>query len=187
MKPKHCKVCKSEYTPKRMGQRVCGPGCALFLAKSERAKKERAQLLADRRKVREKLKTRSDWLKEAQTAVNKYVRLRDAHDGCISCDRPSNWGGQWHASHFRSVGAASAVRFNLWNIHKACSICNHHLSGNVAEYEPRLRLKVGDERVDWLRTQNHRVSYDIEYLKRLKSIFNRKAQRLVRRGLHANG
>jgi hypothetical protein len=127
---------------------------------------------------REKLKTRAEWAREAQAAVNKYVRMRDYHLGCVSCDKPASWPGQWHASHFRSVGAASAVRFSLWNIHKSCSICNNWKSGNLSDYEPRLREKIGGSKVDWLRTQNQCVSYSIEYLKRLKSVFNKKARRL---------
>jgi len=113
-------------------------------------------------------------MREAQAIINRYVRLRDKDLGCISCDKPAAWQGQWHASHFRSVGASSATRFNLWNIHKSCSICNNWKSGNLSEYEPRLRAKIGDEKVDWLRTQNQRAEYSIEYLKRLIKIFKRK-------------
>ena len=126
------------------------------------------------------VKSRADWLRDAQMAVNRYIRLRDRDKGCISCDRPATWDGQWHASHFRSVGAASAVRFNLWNIHKACSVCNHHLSGNIAGYMPRLVEKIGPQKVEWLQQQNHVVRYEVEYLKRLKSVFNRRANRVAK-------
>ena len=113
--------------------------------------------------------------------MNRYVRLRDAGAGCISCHLPATWGGQWHASHFRSVGAASAVRFNLWNIHKACSPCNAHKGGNIHEYRPRLIAKIGAEKVDWLMCQNGRADYPVEYLKRLKAVFAKKARRLEKR------
>ena len=174
---KRCRHCRSEFTPMRPMQKACSPTCALELARAVRLKAERKE---DRVK-REKMKSRRDWLAECQTVVNKYVRLRDARLGCVSCDRPASWDGQWHASHFRSVGAASAVRFHLWNIHKACSICNNHKSGNLSEYEPRLREKQGDIKVDWLRTQNQRADYPIEYLKRLKAVFSRKVRRLEKR------
>ena len=174
---KKCRHCRSEFTPVRPMQKACSPTCALELARAVRLKAERKE---DRVK-REKMKRRSDWLAECQAVVNKYVRLRDAHLGCVSCDRPASWDGQWNASHFRSVGAASAVRFHLWNIHKACSICNNHKSGNLSEYEPRLREKQGDAKVDWLRTQNQRADYPVEYLKRLKAVFSRKVRRLEKR------
>lgn len=178
MRPSICKVCKSQYTKSRMGQVVCCPECAMTLARSKNAKAEKVEITRARRAAVARLKTRSDWMKEAQAEVNKYVRLRDAGLGCISCDKPANWGGQWHASHFRSVGAASSVRFNLWNIHKSCSVCNNWKSGNLSEYEPRLREKIGNEKVDWLRTQNQLSTYSIEYLKRLKTIFKKRAKRL---------
>ena len=183
-KPKPCKVCRAEYLPQRMGQKVCSPVCAQKFGRdmSEKSRKvlAKAERIADKAK-REAMKTRSDWMKEAQQAVNHYVRLRDHRDGCISCHRGPGWDGQWHASHFRSVGAASSVRFNLWNIHKACSICNNHLSGNIHEYTPRIIAKIGADKVEWLRCQNEARYYSIEYLKRLRDVFRRKAKRLQKR------
>lgn len=124
------------------------------------------------------MKTRPEWLAECQAIANKYARIRDAKDGCISCDKPASWGGQWHGSHFRSVGAASAVRLNLWNIHKACSVCNHHLSGNVAAYRPRLVEKIGAVRVEWLEAQNQLVRYDVDYLKKYKRVMGKRLRRM---------
>ena len=175
-----CKVCKTEFDKKRMGQVVCSPACALSLAISKRGKAEKVAQVKDKRETKAKLtamKSKAQWAREAQAAVNKYVRLRDAYLGCVSCDKPASWGGQWHASHFRSVGAATAVRFHLWNIHKSCSVCNNWKSGNLSEYEPRLREKIGHEKVDWLRTQNQLSTYSVEYLKRLKTIFAKRAKR----------
>ena len=178
VKPQVCKVCTAEFTPQRMGQKTCAdPVCR---KEWKRQAGMRKQALADRRAQKEKLKTRKDWLREAQAAVNRYVRLRDRDKGCVSCDRPATWGGQWHASHFRSVGAASAVRFNLWNIHKACSVCNHHLSGNLVAYRPRLVALIGRDRVDWLDAQNNVVRYDVEYLKKIKRVFAKRANRIDR-------
>lgn len=176
LRAKTCKGCGEKFQPVRPLQSACKPVCALKVAQRTRERKERKEL----REAKQKAKTRGDWQREAQQAVNRYVRLRDHDQGCISCDRPATWGGQWHASHFRSVGAASAVRFNLWNIHKACSVCNHHLSGNISGYLPRLIEKIGAEKVAWLEQQNQTVRYDIEYLKRMKTIFTRRANRLAK-------
>lgn len=192
VKPAKCKVCKSLILPpSRPTAIVCSGECAASLALSERLKAEKRQAVkaaklaaADRRDTRaklDKLKSRATLAAEAQVFVNKYVRLRDAHLGCVSCDKPASWDGQWHASHFRSVGAASGLRFNLWNIHKACSICNHHLSGNIAAYEPRLIERIGAGKVDWLRTQNAVKRTDAAYLERLKAVFSSKVRRLEKR------
>ena len=184
LKQKTCKSCRQKFVPSRPMQSACSPACAIATAERKREKQAQQEEARKRKEARQRLeaaKSRADWLREAQAAVNRYVRLRDRDKGCVSCDRPATWGGQWHASHFRSVGAASAVRFNLWNIHKACSVCNHHLSGNVAGYMPRLIEKVGTEKVEWLQQQNQIVRYEIEYLKRLKSVFNRRANRVAKR------
>lgn len=183
-KPRKCKVCKAQYTPTKPMQTVCGIGCAKALAQSARVKAERRKAIQERRDTRarlESIKPRAKWMAECQEIANRYARVRDAKDGCISCDRPASWNGQWHGSHFRSVGAASAVRLNLWNIHKACSICNHHLSGNIAEYELRLIAKIGAEKVEWLKAQNQLVRHDIEYLKRYKKVMGKRLRRMEKR------
>lgn len=190
--PKKCKVCKGLILPpSRPAAIVCCKECAESLAVSDRLKEEKRQAVkaaklaaADRKDTRaklEKLKSNATLAAEAQAVVNKYVRLRDVHLGCVSCDKPASWDGQWHASHFRSVGAASGLRFNLWNIHKACSVCNNHLSGNIANYAPRIVERIGVDKVDWLHTQNAVKRSDPAYLVRMKQVFARKARRLEKR------
>ena len=183
-KNKKCRSCNAKFTPFKPMQVACSVACALSMASTQKDKARKAiasQARVDHREAKERIKPRSKWLKEAEAAVNKYVRLRDAHLGCVSCDKPATWQGQWHASHLRSVGASSATRFNLWNIHKSCSVCNTHLSANLSEYLPRLREKIGDAKVDWLYTQNQPVTYSIDYLKRLKKIFTKKARKAEKR------
>ena len=177
---RHCKVCRKEFAPHLPMQSVCSPACALSLAQSKRAKAEKAEQVKQRkadRERKERLKSRSELAREAQREVNRYVRARDFKEGCISCDKPATWQGQWHASHFRSVGAAPQLRFNLWNIHKACSVCNNHLSGNIRNYESRLKTKIGDEKHAFLLEENSCKKYNRDYLVRLKRVFSRKARR----------
>lgn len=184
LREKRCSACRVPFMPLRPLQKACSPDCARAVAQRVREKAERKTAAAERKQTRaqlEALKPRAKWLAECQAIANRYARARDAKDGCISCDRPASWGGQWHGSHFRSVGAASAVRLNLWNIHKACSICNHHLSGNVAGYKPRLIEKIGPEKVEWLESQNQVVRYEIDYLKRYKRVMGKRLRTLEKR------
>ncbi|MFI8430551.1 recombination protein NinG [Pseudomonas sp. NPDC078863] len=184
---KRCPECRVMFMPARGSQAVCGEiECAISYGKSEKGQASAKKALADvgRREIKvrkEALKTRADHAKEAQTVINRYVRLRDAHLGCISCDKPASWGGQWHCSHFRSVGAAAHLRFNLWNMNKSCSQCNAHLSGNIMVYRPRLVEKIGAEKVEWLECNQELVRHEIPYLKRLKAVFTKKAKRLEAR------
>jgi hypothetical protein len=175
-KVKTCAVCGKEFIPFLPLATVCGPVCA-----GRKVKAARKAEKADIKRRKEALKRPRDWLNECQAIVNKIARLRDKDDGCISCDKPATWGGQWHGSHYRSVGAASAVRLNLWNINKACSECNHHKSGNLAGYRPKLIKKIGADRVEWLDSQNQVTRYEVEYLKRFKKVMGKRLRRMERR------
>lgn len=92
----------------------------------------------------------SDLKKAVQKEVNKYCRMRDINDGCISCDGPADQGG-----HYIAQGSSSFLRFNLDNINGQCVNCNHWKSGNYIEYRIRLVNKIGLERVEWLEAHRH--------------------------------
>lgn len=185
MKPKKCRCgCGVMFTPRNSMQIAATPECAIAIAKARKAREAKQQEKVARKAVseaRDRLKTRSDWMREAQAAVNAYVRVRDANLGCVSCNKDQWWHGQWHASHFKSVGANSFLRFNLWNIHKACSVCNNHLSGNIGEYAKRLPDRIGVEKFAFLENAPRSKTYTIEYLKRLRDIFRKKTKLYLKR------
>jgi len=178
------KACGDQFVPQRPLQTACCTGCAIIIAKDKARAEMDAKAKAERKEDKERkeaAKPLRELLKAAEVAVNLYVRTRDAMDGCISCHKPSHWDGQWHASHFKSVGSNSVLRYNLFNIHKACSECNLFKSGNIVEYEKRLTLKIGPDRVDWLKRQGGVKKYSAEYLIRLKKVFTKKSKRLEKR------
>lgn len=188
IKPKKCKApgCGKPFKPTMTTQKVCSIACAKAMAKDPKLQKIAAKAITkqkrqDLQERREKLKSRADHAKEAQAAINRYVRLRDAHLGCISCSKPASWQGQWHCSHFRSVGAAPHLRFNLWNMNKSCSACNNFLSGNIMAYRPALIEKIGQAKVDWLECNSDVARHDIPYLKRVKAVFSKKVRRIEKR------
>ncbi len=187
-KPKPCRVCKTDFQPWNSTQVVCSPPCAAKYASSKITKSQaaeiRKQAKAARKKQRERkqaLKTRSDWLREAQTAFNRFVRVRDYGKPCISSGRPMPWcgnakGGKIDAGHYRSTGAAPHLRFNLFNCHAQSVKDNRDLSGNAADYRIGLIARIGLERVERLE-QNHTIrKFDEFYLRRVKSIFTRRAR-----------
>lgn len=184
---KLCQHCKGKLAPGEYIHKECiAPYAQAAQDRAERKaqKQVKAAIKADKAetaKRKEESKPRAKWLAECQAIANKIARLRDVNDGCISCDKPASWQGQWHGSHFRSVGAASAVRFNLWNIHKACSVCNHKLSGNLEGYRPRLIEKIGQDRVDWLYAQNQLTFHDVEWLKKYKKVMGKKLRRMEKK------
>ena len=179
-----CKHCGVEYVKRAAMQKACTLDCALAMAREKRQKAQERENRKVRAKVREKLKTRSEWLREAQAAFNGYIRARDYGKPCISCGSSFGdvvFGGKADAGHYRSTGAAPHLRFNLLNCAAQCVRCNRHLSGNVVEYRHGLVRRIGQDRVVELENDNETRKFDIEYLKRLKKIFNKRARYYRRR------
>lgn len=174
-------------------QIACSPNCAYEWAKRSAEKKR----LAEERRLakiarmekaakKESLKTKSDWMKEAQAAFNAYIRARDEHQPCISCDKlPTNQrrylhltGGYWDCGHYRSIGSMATLRFCELNAHKQCKQCNRDLSGNAVEYRIRLRIRIGDKQLEWLEGPHEVRKWTIEDLKEIKRLYKAKLKEL---------
>ena len=188
---KRCPSCRAMFTPARTSQAVCGEiECAIAHGQSEKRRAIAGKALAEvgRREIRvrkEKLKSRADHLREAQAAVNEFIRLRDGHLPCISCDSLPNdhdlmTGSRWDAGHYRSVGACPELRFEPLNIHRQCVWCNRNLSGNAVEYRIRLVLRIGAEKVDWLEGPHPARKYTVDEIKAIKADYRAKTRELKR-------
>ena len=157
----------------------CCYECLRKFIGSERGQKAvRSVKRQDIKERKEKLKTAGEYTKEAQAAFNKYIRIRDAHKPCISCGNPlehQSLGGGYDAGHYRSRGAAGHLRFNLLNCHAQCKKCNRYLSGNVSDYRIGLVRRIGKDLVDKIEKNNEQKRMDIEYLRRIKRIFTKRA------------
>ena len=195
------KACRQWFHPVRDGQVVCSFECASAIGKEQTAKAREAaqQKEAQRQRTEEKagrqrrkakresFKTKAQWDKEAQSAFNRYIRIRDEGKECVSCGNPllgkSNYltGSAIDASHYRSRGSASHLKFNVFNVHSSCTRCNRQLSGNAVEYRIRLIERIGLERVERLESDNEPRRFDIPYLQRIKTVFTRKARALEKR------
>ena len=141
------------------------------------ADKNRKDKRQEDRKRKEKLKTKGQWTKEAQAAVNAYVRWRDRNKNCISCNtslKSESLGGGYDAGHYRSRGSAPHLRFRLDNIHGQCKKCNRYLSGNIDKFRVGIVWRYGQEFLDRIETDNTPKNYSIDDLKRIKRIFTKK-------------
>ena len=163
------------------------------IIEQSQAKKEKAAR-SDLRARKEAIKPKSKWLAEAQSSFNKYIRIRDYKEPCIACGKPreviehdQGWkvGGCWDAGHFQTRGAKGQLRFILFNVHKQCKSCNAgggKFSAKAATVDKQYRInlieKIGIEKVEWLENNNDidLKKGDIEYLKRVKKIFSKKAK-----------
>lgn len=180
MRQKKCKGCGQKFMPERQLQSACGFHCAVKVVEAKKKKEKRKKY----REAKERMKSRQDWLREAQAAVNRYVRLRDAGEPCISCGRDHQ--GQYHAGHYRSVGACPELRFDERNIHKQCAPCNNHLSGNIVAYRHGLIERIGVETVEWLEGEHQPKHYSIDEIKEIKARFSKLSREILNESRFVN-
>lgn len=190
LNPKPCKICKVYFTPRTSLQVVCSPSCAIIHAERTRKRLDAKKDKDDRKVLREKkerLKTRSDWIKEVQIVFNRFTRLRDINDGCISCgiryDNSSlGIGGTFDAGHYLSRGSHPHLRFDERNCHAQCKRCNRYLSSNHASYRDGLIARIGLMEVEALERDKTPRHYTIDDLKALKAHYKEKIKELERVG-----
>jgi hypothetical protein len=140
------------FTPKRYGLRLtrCCSNAGCVRDYAERVREIEREKEARKQKVDFLKNDKSFQRAKAQKSFNEFIRLRDYELGCISCDKTKGWQGQWHAGHFKTVGARPDLRFNEDNCQKQCSVCNNYLSGNLAQYRENLISRIGIDRVSAL-------------------------------------
>lgn len=187
---KKCKQC-NQYIPVGQGVKIntgffCSIESAMIFAREKASKKkladQRKAEQAERRELKKRkdsLKSRSEWLREAQSAFNRYIRLRDHAEPCISCQRHHQ--GQYHAGHYLTVGANPELRFDELNCWKQCSACNNHLSGNIVNYRINLLAKIGQEGLDYLEGPHKPKKYTADDIKGIKAKYNKLANDLQKK------
>lgn len=150
-----CRICKEPFVKIRPLQPTCNEyECKVAYATNvatkaiEREKKKQSKLWAEEKKqIREKIKTLSDYLKDLQTEVNTIVRLIDNGCGCICTGSKE---GKKNAGHYRSVQSHPALRFHLDNIHLQSEYSNTYLSGDIIRYQKGLRAIYGIKYLEYV-------------------------------------
>jgi len=153
--------------------------CKIKYANKHVAKQRKTKDLAYKRetkRLKDSIKTKVMWLKEAQAAFNAFIRYRDRDEPCISCRRHHT--GQYHAGHYKSVGSSPELRFNEDNCHKQCAPCNNHLSGNCIEYRIHLIKKIGLDRLLEIELYSGPAKYTADDIKAIKQEYKDKLKEL---------
>ena len=195
-------ACRKKFKPVRPFQKGCCMDCDYEIAmaavmkkreqaaaKAKRDAVEKAkQKRRDLRERKAQLKSRNDWVKEAQAEFNKFIRLRDASEPCISCGEvnpPMLHGGQWDCGHYLSVGSHPELRFEELNAYKQCKSCNGG-AGRYAgknrtvsqKYRENLIQKIGLTKVEWLEGPHEAKHYTIDDLKEITAKYKAKCKQL---------
>lgn len=172
MRHKLCKQCGEKFYPLPGLQRaaVCSIDCGIAFGREARQKANTKAFKAHIKDRKHKLKSKTDFVREAQTAFNAFIRCRDKDLSCVSCGRHHQ--GQYHAGHYRTTAAQPALRFNELNCHKQCMPCNTHKSGNITEYRIELTRRIGVSLVEWLETDHKQPrSWTTEELQAVKQYY----------------
>jgi len=177
-KTRKCKQCKKKVPVDSVYQKgLLAFCCVEHLIAYSKSPPGKTAVRKAHRDMKDHVKPMSQLKKEAQTAVNSWIRYRDKDLPCISCGTfgsGDKYGGAWDAGHYKTVGAHPELRYNVLNIHKQCKACNSWRSGHVVEYRQGLIDKIGLDAVERLEKQHPPAKYTSDYLIRIKRIFQKR-------------
>jgi hypothetical protein len=171
---KKCKNCKLEFVPINFNQKYClSTECLkvwVLIAKDIEWNKRKV-------KLKNNLKTNQELLKTAQLHFNKFIRIRDKGQNCISCNKEAK---KENAGHYYSQGGHSAVRFEEDNVHLQCEHCNTYLSGNLLNYQIGIQKRIGGERLIELQSKAHlEKKWSKEELNEIIKIYKNKVKNVI--------
>ena len=143
-------------TPAALG-RFCNWDCLIKWKNENPVKMKKAynkQVAKERQEMKENtIKTRKA---AAKKYCHLYIRVRDQNLGCISCGKALEL-GKFDAGHYMESGNFSFTRYHELNIHGQCEHCNRYKGAALISYDKNLRLKLGDEKVDWIHENKNKV------------------------------
>ena len=168
-----CKNCKDKFEPIRFNHKFClKDECIKAFVEEVKTR----QWKETKTRMKNDLKTTQDWLKEAQTIFNKYIRLRDTGLWCVSCNLPPK---KKNAGHYYSSGGHSNIRFDEDNVHLQCEACNTFLSGNLLQYQIGIQKKIGAQKLRELEERAHVTKkWTIDELKEIIKTYKAKVNEL---------
>lgn len=172
---KRCRTCKQPFEPFNTLQVCCSAKCSIEWAKltpaEKQAKHRRRLVVAEKRERRAALKSRKDWLKDAQAVFNAMIRERDHFKPCISCGDTK---GPFDCGHYRGVGAYPELRFEPMNAAKQCRYKCNRGGGYIRNEKLRERVtaafrvglieRIGLRQVEWLESYHEPLRPSVEWL-----------------------
>jgi hypothetical protein len=169
-----CKVCKKEFTQFNSTISVCGYQCAIEWGKLHPKKTSIKRVNSEiKSEAKEKLKTQAQLRNPIKLHFQKWVRMRDIKEPCISCGTTE---AKWDGGHYLKAEIYSGVIFDERNVNKQCSYCNQYLDGNTAAYRQGLIKKIGLDQVialEELANETRTKKWTIEELQQIKNKYKK--------------
>lgn len=176
-----CKCCKEKFIVKYFNQKFCMIHNECIKAFNEELKLKQAkerQKKANQIK-RQHQKEKKEWhdkndsyakrLGKVKAIFQKWIRLRDKDEPCISCG--TKQAELWDGGHFLKAELYSGLIFHKFNCNKQCRKCNFYLDGNELNYREGLIKKIGADNVLLLENSkdyNREYRYTNEELEAIK-------------------
>jgi len=194
-----CRGCKEFWRPEPGTPsyvRWCSDDCREKMALAELAKVKRKNLARIKKAKQETRKKHAKHKREfyendkatrrkaAVEIFNRFIRLRDHNQPCISCGKPSinRKPRSFDAGHYIPAGGgvtSSALRFCEENVNLQCHwFCNIQQSGNRTEYRKGLIRKYGEQVVDSLEGPQPKVKTSVEYYRNIERLYKQKIAEL---------
>lgn len=169
-----CKNCKQKFDQVRFNQKYClDPECVkawVADAKDQNWKKTKKKMQSD-------IETVQELMKATQIIFNKFIRIRDKDQPCISCG--SKLENKFDAGHYFSSGGHKAITFDEDNVHGQCVACNQWKHGNLIQYQIGIEQRIGGERLMQLHEKAHKAAkYTREELRELIANYKQKIKDL---------
>jgi len=149
-------------------------------AKAQKAKEKAQKATHKAQKAKVKEGDIRHQHKLTQSTVNRLCLLLDQGKPCISCGRPDQGGRMRNASHFKSRGANSFLRYDLRGLHASCVPCNLYQSGNIEGYRQGLLERYGSAIVEYLDTAPRVRAWTAPELIQMRSEISEEIRRLER-------
>ena len=174
--PRTCKICKQKFEPRYSSvQMTCSVDCSITYVNRKKEKEWKIE----KKVLKEKLKTWSDYFKETQKVFNTFIRERDKLENCISSNRPLI--GKFDAGHYFPAGSYKNLALDEDKCNGQSVHDNRDKHGNLAEYKIGLIKRIGKERFESL--EKRRLierHYSIPELILLKQEYKEKVRQLKR-------
>lgn len=178
MKKRKCKNCGAHFQKVRPLDFACSIKCAIEWGRKVTRKRIEKEGREETKAQKEMLKTLGDYEKEARREFQRWIRLRDKNETCISCGDPTD---KIDAGHYLKAELYSGLIFHPENVHRQCKRCNHRLHGNEINYRIGLIQRIGEDRVRWLEENKDRLrvyKYTKQELIDIKNNYKQKIKTL---------
>lgn len=117
--------------------------------------------------------------KLTQTVANQLAMLLDKGRPCISSGVPDDGKPRKrNASHFKSRGSNSFLRYSMLNLHAATAHDNNFKSGNIEGYRKGLLERYGQWIIDYLDNAPRSKVWTSQELTELRRLYNEEIRHI---------